>query len=151
MEYEEYCAAINDLMQTAGSKFAKASGQQFAGQNLTLSQIGILLQLSQNGSMKVSDISASLNMAPSNATSICKRLENAGLVGRGRQLDDQRVVKVELTACAEEKMDGIKASVCEFHRKMRECVSEIDLKDIHTGLVKLNRLFDVFFELEGKE
>jgi hypothetical protein len=50
---------------------------------------------------------------------------------------------VELTALAEEKMDGIKASVSDFHRKMRGCVSEDDLKDIHIGLVKLNKLFDL--------
>jgi hypothetical protein len=30
---------------------------------------------------------------------------------------------------------------------MRECVSEEDLKDIHIGLVKLGRLFDVFFDM----
>jgi hypothetical protein len=53
MEYQEYCNVISELMQNAGSKFAKATGQQFAGQNLTVSQISILLLLDQNGAMKV--------------------------------------------------------------------------------------------------
>ncbi|MFP3154411.1 hypothetical protein LQZ18_08275 [Lachnospiraceae bacterium ZAX-1] len=48
-------------------------------------------------------------------------------------------------------MDSIKASVSDFHHKMRECVSEEDLKDIHTGLMKLNKLFDLFLDLEEKK
>jgi DNA-binding MarR family transcriptional regulator len=137
-------------MQTAGSKYAKATSQQFAGQNLTMSQISILLLLDQCGAMKVSDISSSLNMSGSNVTNICKRLENMGLVQRNRLQDDQRVVKVKLTVAAEEKMDGIKATIGDFHHKIREYISEDDLKDIHIGLVKLNKLFDIFFDMEGK-
>ena len=148
MEYQEYCVVINELMQSVSSKFATDAGQQFAGQNLTSSQVGILLLLDKNGAMKVSGIASELNMRESNISNICKRLEIAGLVRRNRQADDQRVVKIELTAAATEKMDGIKASVNGFHLKMRECVSEADLKDIHTCLVKLDRLFDVFFDLE---
>ncbi|GHU77980.1 MarR family transcriptional regulator [Clostridia bacterium] len=146
MEYKEYCTAINDLMQNASSKYAKATNQQFAGQNLTASQISILLLLDQNGAMKVSDISSACNMVGSNVTNICKRLESMGLVRRNRQGDDQRVVKIELTADAEQKMGGIKTIVSDFHHKMRQCVSEADLKDIHTGLVKLNALFDMFLD-----
>ncbi|MDR1558429.1 MAG: MarR family transcriptional regulator [Clostridiales bacterium] len=150
MEYQEYCVAINELIQSVGSKFATAANQQFAGQNLTASQVGILLLLDKTGAMKVSDIASKLNMRESNISNICKRLESAGFVLRSRQVDDQRVVKIELTTAAVKKMDGIKASVSNFHRKMRECVSENDLKDIHTGLVKLNKLFDVFCDLEER-
>jgi DNA-binding MarR family transcriptional regulator len=149
MEYQEYCVVINELMQSVSSKFATAAGQQFAGQNLTASQVGILLLLDKTGAMKVSDIASELNMRESNISNICKRLESADIVRRNRQADDQRVVKIELTDAAAEKMDGIKACVNGFHLKMRECVSESDLKDIHTGLVKLGKLFDVFFEVEG--
>ncbi|MDR1540432.1 MAG: MarR family transcriptional regulator [Clostridiales bacterium] len=149
MEYQEYCIAINELLQSVSSKFATAANQQFAGHNLTSSQVGILLLLDKTGAMKVSDIASELNMRESNISNICKRLESAGLVRRNRQADDQRVVKIELTAAAAEKMGGIKASVNGFHLKMRECVSETDLKEIHTGLLKLNRLFDIFFEVEG--
>lgn len=148
MNCQECCIAINELMQTVGSKFAKAANRQFAGQNLTAPQIGILLLLDENGAMKVSDISAALNMIGSNVTNICKRLENTGLVRRDRQSDDQRVVKIELTAEATEKMGGIRASVGGFYQRMWECVSEEDLRAIHTGLVKLNKLFDLFLDGE---
>ncbi|MFP3153499.1 MarR family transcriptional regulator [Lachnospiraceae bacterium ZAX-1] len=149
MDYKERCTAINELIQSAGSKFAKAAGQQFAGQNLTMSQTQILLFLDKCGAMKVSDISSSLNMIGSNVTNICKRLENMDLVRRNRLKDDQRVVKVELTAEAEAKMESIKASVSDFHRKMQECVSEQDLEDIRIGLAKLNELFALFLNLEA--
>ena len=150
MEYQEYCTRVNELMQSVGSKFTKAHHQQFAGQSLTASQISVLLLLSENGAMRISDISSSLNMKESNISNICTRMENTGLILRDRTKADRRVVKVELTTLAEEKMDSIKASVSDFHRKMRECVSETDLKDIHNGLVKLNKLFDLFLDAEGK-
>jgi DNA-binding MarR family transcriptional regulator len=151
MDDKECCITINELMQCTGSKFAKAANQQFAGQNLTMSQTQILLLLDRSGAMKVSDISSALAMIGSNVTNICKRLENMGLVRRTRLTDDQRVVMVELTGEARGKMEDVKASVSDFHRKMRACVSESDLKDIRTGLVKLNQLFDIFLDLEETE
>jgi DNA-binding MarR family transcriptional regulator len=150
MDYQDYCTSINELIQDVGSKFAKASGQQFAGLSLTASQISILMLLDKSGAMKVSDISCALNMIGSNVTNICKRLENMGLVKRNRQADDQRVVKIELTDEATGKMNGIKESVNSFHLKMRECVPEDDLKDIHTGLIKINKLFDILLDVGGK-
>jgi DNA-binding MarR family transcriptional regulator len=149
MEYQEYCTSINELMQNVGSKYTQAQNQQFAGQNLTASQIGILLLLDQNGSMRVSDVAAALSMRESNVSNICTRLENAGLILRDRTKTDRRVVKVELTVQAEKKMGDIKSSVSDFHRKMQECVSADDLKDIHIGLTKLNKLFDLFLDLDS--
>jgi DNA-binding MarR family transcriptional regulator len=57
MDYKDNCMAINALLQRANSKFAKATVQQFAGQNLTMPQISILLLLDKCGTMKVSEIS----------------------------------------------------------------------------------------------
>jgi DNA-binding MarR family transcriptional regulator len=134
-------------MQSANSKFTKATGKQFSELNLTMSQIGILLLLDQNGPMKVSDISSSVHMIESNVSNICTRLEKAGLVSRRRLQNDQRVVQITLTSESEEKMDEVQESVNEFHAKMIACVSNDDLADIRTGLIKLNKLFDLFLEL----
>jgi DNA-binding MarR family transcriptional regulator len=151
MNYQESCAAINELTQSAGSKLAKVLQQQFAMQSLTAPQISILLLLDQKSVLKISEIASQLGMVDSNVSNICSRLEKAGLVERNRLKEDQRVVKVHLTEDANLKMDGIKASVSAFHEKMREHISEKDLEDICVGLTKLNALYDLFLETAEKE
>ena len=151
MDYQASSAAINELTQSAGSKLAKVMRQQFSMQNLTASQISILLLLDQKGALKVSDIASELGMVDSNVSNVCSRLEKAGLVERRRGKDDQRIVKIRLTRNAMLKMSGIKASVSRFHNRIRDQISERDLTDICVGLRKLNALFDMFLEAGQKE
>jgi DNA-binding MarR family transcriptional regulator len=151
MGYQESCAAINELTQSAGSKLARVMRKQFSMQKLTASQISILLLLDQKGALKVSDIAGELGMVNSNASNVCSRLERAGLVARNRLSDDQRVVKIHLTRDAGLKMKSIKASVDEFYSGMRDHVAEADLEDIRVGLTKLNALFDMFLEAAREE
>ncbi len=146
MNYHIPWAVINELLQTAESKSAKANSKQFGTQSLTVSQVGILLLLDKKGPMKVSDIAGGLAMINSNVSNICSRLEKAGLVVRNRLKDDQRVVNIGLTDAARCKMDDIKDRVKGFYKKIQENVSQKDIEDIYTGLVKLNKLFDMFFE-----
>jgi MarR family transcriptional regulator, organic hydroperoxide resistance regulator len=144
MSYRKIWAEINKLLQKVESKYAKSNCMQFGTQSLTVSQVGILLLLDKKGTMKISDIAEELTMINSNVSNICDRLEKAGLVVRNRLKDDQRVVNIELTDNARDKMDGIKALVNNFYKKVQENVSQKDIEDIYTGLVKLNKLFDMF-------
>ena len=146
MNYQSPWIALRKLFQSAESKLTKADGKQFGTHGLTASQVSILLLLDRRGTMKVSDISDDLAMINSNVSNICSRLEKAGLVVRNRLKDDQRVVNIELTDDSRLKMNAIKASVDDFNRKMQENVSQKDIEDIYTGLVKLNKVFDMFLE-----
>ena len=135
---------IINLLQSADSKLSKARVNAFGVHGLTGPQISILLLLDKKGPMKISDIADELGMIHSNASNICSRLEKAGLILRDRLKDDQRVVNIELTKNARCKMVAIKVSVDDFYKRIEENVSQKDFEDINIGLIKLNKLFDMF-------
>jgi len=135
---------IINLLESADSKLAKARANAYGTHGLTAPQISILLLLDKKGAMKIGDIAEKLGMIQSNASNICSRLEKAGFVTRDRLKEDQRVVNIELTDAARCKMVDIRTSVDTFFRRIQENVSQQDFEDINTGLVKLNKLFDMF-------
>ena len=57
----------------------------------------ILLELHRCGSHTVGSLSRSIGVAGANASSACKRLERQGLLMRGRDPRDERVVRLALT------------------------------------------------------
>jgi len=134
---------IVNLLQSADSKLAKARVNAFGTHGLTAAQIGILLLLDKKGTMKIGDIADELGMINSNTSNICSRLEKAGFILRDRLKDDQRVVNIELTDDARSKMVDIKTCVDDFYKTIEENVSKQDFEDINSGLVKLNKLFDM--------
>ena len=93
--------------------------------------------------MRVSDIGKSLNMVDSNVSTMCSRLERIGLIERFRPKEDQRVVKIQLTAAAGDNMADIKSKVAEFQDLVFKNVAEDDLKVIVLGLTKYNNLLDL--------
>ncbi|MBC3798389.1 MarR family winged helix-turn-helix transcriptional regulator [Acetobacterium tundrae] len=144
MENPNPWSEIISLLQSAESKLAKARVRAFESHGLTAPQVSILLLIDKKGAMKISDIADELDMINSNVSNICSRLEKAGFIVRKRLKDDQRVVKVELTDDAKHKMAEIKASADAFYKCIEENVSQKDFEEINTGLVKLNKLFDLF-------
>jgi DNA-binding MarR family transcriptional regulator len=65
---------------------------------MTPEQYWLLRLLSRAGSLSISELAQQLSIATSSATAACKRLEQAGLLTRERQTDDERIVRVTLTA-----------------------------------------------------
>lgn len=149
MNQLEYCHAITELFRSIDIKTAKLTNQQYSQQNLTVQQISILLLLDNQGAMRVSDIGKALNMVDSNVSAICSRLEHMGFAERFRQKEDQRVVKIQLTAIARDKMDGIKSKVAKFQDLVYKNVADDDLKDIVLGLTKYNNLLDIALKQEN--
>ena len=65
---------------------------------MTPEQYWLLRLLHREGALSISELANRLDIAISSATISCKRLEKAGLLTRERQVDDERVVRVTLTA-----------------------------------------------------
>ena len=65
---------------------------------ITPEQYWLLRLLHHSGPLSISEVANRLDIAISSATISCKRLEKAGLLTRERQSDDERVVRVALTA-----------------------------------------------------
>lgn len=73
---------------------------------MTPEQYWLLRLLHRAGSLSISELANELGIAISSATISCKRLEKAGLLTRERQLDDERVVRVTLTATGLAQIDA---------------------------------------------
>ena len=65
---------------------------------MTPEQYWLLRLLNRTGPLNISELANELGIAISSATVSCKRLEKAGLLTRERQSNDERVVRVALTA-----------------------------------------------------
>ena len=65
---------------------------------MTPEQYWLLRLLNRTGPLNISELANELGIAISSVTVSCKRLEKAGLLTRERQSDDERVVRVALTA-----------------------------------------------------
>lgn len=65
---------------------------------ITPEQYWLLRLLSREGSLTIGELASKLDITTSSATVACKRLEKAGLLTRERQADDERIVRVALTA-----------------------------------------------------
>ncbi|WP_028543398.1 MarR family winged helix-turn-helix transcriptional regulator [Paenibacillus taiwanensis] len=142
MEPIESCVQIGSLLRVIDTKHSKIVNQFYAPQNLTAPSINILLLLENEGPLRVGDIGAVLNMVDSNVSAVCSRLENMELVSRVRMKDDQRVVKIQLTDKAQERMRDIKANVRDFQQLFVKHASQEDLNDILLGLNKLDQLLE---------
>ncbi|NEW07358.1 winged helix-turn-helix transcriptional regulator [Paenibacillus sp. SYP-B3998] len=142
MKLVDYCILIGELLRVIESKQAKIVNQHYAHHNLTTPSINILLLLNDRGAMRVSDIGGALNMVDSNVSAICSRLENMDLIERIRKKEDQRVVLIQLTQTALDKMKEILSNVNDFQQLFVKNATEKDLQEISNGLTKLNDLLE---------
>ena len=142
----EPCLIIGKMTQTVSAKYGKILSDSYSIQGITPSQTGILFYLKGNGAQKIRDIAAALNMAESNVSNICSRLEKAGYVQRQRQSYDHRVVKIELAEAAAAKIAAIKVEADALFDRMHKLLTEEDMNDICVGLQKLDMLLDLFLE-----
>ncbi|MFD7522400.1 MarR family winged helix-turn-helix transcriptional regulator [Paenibacillus chitinolyticus] len=142
MKLTDYCVKVGELLRVIDTKHAKIVNQHYSPHNLTAPSINILLLLDKEGAMRVSDIGSALNMVDSNVSAICSRLENMNLVERFRTKEDQRVVKIQLSPEAEDKMKDILANVQEFQELFVKNSSQEELEAIVRGLSLLERLLD---------
>ncbi len=66
-------------------------------EEITPEQYWLMRRLHAHGAQSIGTLAGALGITGSSATTACKRLEKAGLVVRQRQLDDERMVHVNLT------------------------------------------------------
>lgn len=96
----DYTRKINEQMNSV---------LNFLGAKYRLSalQLRILMELQQNGSHTVGSLANSVAVAGTNISTMCKKLENLGLLHRVRDRADERVVRIELTEQGSRIVDEI--------------------------------------------
>ncbi|WP_053601463.1 MarR family winged helix-turn-helix transcriptional regulator [Bacillus sp. FJAT-18017] len=110
--------------------------------DLTIVQVRILVEIKQHGSHTIGSLAQCLNMAGTNISTMCKKLEGLGYLERVRDRSDERVVKVALTdkgIIAVEEMDKM---LLEKISTSINGVPEETLFVIINGMTKLNEILE---------
>lgn len=108
--------------------------------NLTLPQSIVIGTLIKSGKIKISELSAKVNLSNSTVSGILDRLEKQGLIARTRSEEDRRTVYVQLTDKFEEIHRGAyKKAEESFEDLLKEATRE-QIEKINEGLTILKVL-----------
>ena len=91
---QQLCFALYRASQAVTASYR----QHLADVGLTYTQFLVMLVLWESGETSVGALSAKLGLDSGTLTPLLKRLEQRGLVSRRRTPEDERVVRVDLTA-----------------------------------------------------
>lgn len=129
----EYSKKINDHMNVAFQSL-------FDQYDLTPLQARILVELHEHQTHTIGSLANRINMAGTNISTMCKKLEQKGLLNRVRMSEDERIVKVILTDKGIEIVEDLNRELIERITLYTKNESEQTLEDIIKGLQELDKL-----------
>jgi len=113
-------ADLVDAVLTGSRAMIAVAVRSLSGlaEDITLAQYRTLVVLASRGPQKLADLAACLGVTPPTAGRMCDRLARRELVGRHREEDDRRVVRISLTPAGRDIVD-------EATRQRRVYIAEI--------------------------
>jgi DNA-binding MarR family transcriptional regulator len=109
---------------------------------MTPEKYWLLRLLKRSGGMSISQLAEALGITGSSVTTACKKLEQAGFVSRERQSDDERMVRVTLTAEGLHKIE-------EWQQQRREFLAHLLAPLDQQEQSELHRLLEHVLEAAG--
>ncbi len=104
-------------LYSASRAFTRAYGPLLAPLGLTYPQYIVMLVLWERDDLSVSELGERLALDSGTLTPLLKRLEEAGLVERRRDTDDERIVRVRLTRAGEKLEERARTVPTELMRR----------------------------------
>lgn len=112
-----------------------------AGGRISRTEAGVLRSLSQ-GSRRITELAELEGLAQPSVTLMVRRLEEAGLVARGRDSEDGRVVMVSLTASGVEVLEDFRAHARVVLREYLTEMSDVQVDALVSAVDSLQELID---------
>lgn len=128
-----------------------ASTEKFVKQGISMTQIHVLRQLEQHGTMSMSRVAELLDVSLSNATGIIDRMAERGLVERVRVPDDRRVVLVQPSALGIEALDETEGIKLDRIRAICNRLEDAQLRRINQALGDLRVAIAAEFGIDNGE
>ncbi len=107
---------------------------------VTPEQFGVLTQILDRGSLSMSELAGARSVALNTATSLVDRLVLAGLVERGGDPADRRVVRVAVTARGRTTVERLRAVRGAAIRRLLDDLSDDEVGAILAAMPALARL-----------
>ena len=128
-----------------------ASTEKFVKAGISMTQIHVLRQLEQHGTMSMSRIAELLDVSLSNATGIIDRMAEHGLVERVRVPDDRRVVLVQPSDLGIQALDETEGIKLDRIRAICDRLDDVQLRRITQALGDLRVAIAAEFGLDVDE
>ena len=112
------------------------------GANLSRAEAGVLRTLS-SGPRRITELAELEGLAQPSVTLMVRRLEEEGLVGRGPDAEDGRVVMVSLTASGETALEDFKARTSVALREYLSVLSDVQIDALASAVDALQELIDL--------
>ena len=124
-----------------------ASTEKFVKQGISMTQIHVLRQLEQHGTLSMTRIAEVLDVSLSNATGIIDRMAEHGLVERIRPPDDRRVVLVRPSELGIQALDETEGIKLDRIRAICDRLDDVQLRRITQALSDLRGAITAEFGL----
>lgn len=135
-------ALAQDLRALLG-KLKRRLREQAQGEDLTPSQVSVLLRLEKDGPATASSLARAEGMRPQSMGAVIAALEGAGLVSGAPDPNDGRQTHLSLTAaCRKRVQDGRAARQDWLSRTIRSRLSPPEQTELAKAVELLKRLID---------
>lgn len=146
--YEPYVGEIDKLIRRV-SFVIKCRGRDILNDfDITTPQFNALLLLNEHGDMTIGDLGSKLYLASSTATDLIDRMERNGLVARARDVNDRRVVRLQML---EKGHEMIHAVLNNRKRYLSTILSQVSPHEIEVLKQSLQSLHDLMKPSMNKE
>lgn len=100
-------------------------------------QLWALHEIARADGLRVGELATRLRVHQTTASNLLNRLEAAGLVRKGRSLDDQRIVHIHLSAAGRRALRGAAAPARGLLPNVLDGMTPAQLRKVHAGLAVL--------------
>lgn len=138
-----------ELVEEFNQQMHRAPKDAWSGMTMTIPQIKTLAALRQAGSMRMGEIASHLGSTLSATSTIVDRLVNKGLVERGADPSDRRVVVCQLTAEGQDIVTGFWQIGRARIEPMLDRLDAVQLSAVVAALDLLCRTADGVSEADG--
>ena len=104
----QYDRKIFDILRVINGRVNEGIQKMFEPLDITMPQAMILAAVHHKEAMRMTELAELMKTSCANCSTICQRLEKAGLLNRVRDEADRRVVNLELTDKSKEIIDSVK-------------------------------------------
>ena len=137
-----------DFLRTITECMANAFRPYVEEYGLTLMQTRILVEIKGGEFQTVGSIGGIIGLTNGNASSVCKKLEQAGFIRRIRTPEDERRVKLELTERGEQTLKQIEEALEQKYGPFLKSKGSEEIQEIIQSMGKVTAFIQEMIELK---
>lgn len=146
-------ALLKELLDEVGAQNparAMRLMHHWPGGRLSLVHVNVLLVLEADGALPMRALAEAMDVSQASATGIVDRMEQRGLVERGRDDEDRRVVRVAITEEGRRLIEGLAAQRRDHLARLLDELTDDELAAFLVGARAMHRARERLHAGEGQ-